>query len=1097
MKKTALKDALRNIWKQKVSWLSIIVIAFLGVTTFLGIDYSDGALRKNGSDMYNAVNFRDLELVSTLLMAPEDLYAILETEGVRDAEAVWQTSGKVSSGETRQDVAVITLTERINWTQLLEGRLPQTAAECAVEQRLAQEMGWLVGDTVSVRNAGGDRAEYLREESFIITGIANHPDHTSVSIPDTLYVMVRPEAFDLDALSGSFMKAEVIVERADAPDRFGADYEAATAAVSARLEETAAFCTARRDDDVRAHVQEQIDEGQRALDEASSQLEQARGELDAGWSALADGEQEAEEGEQQLAEGKAALDLAEDQLWSAQLQAKTAEKELADGREALVAGAAELEAVKAGIRNAIRAQIDQLLGPAASMFLPWATGGMPDVDDPNASVRSFPITEDYTVNLTWDQHAAAVALMNSGYIPDEMLLSAYRTLKPDAEDEPDMETVRAFLAERLGAVGSDYSELAEACRVWDEGHAKYIQGKAAYAKSAAALREGLNQWYIKREEYREGLKTLEEGRRVLQESREKLDEGERQYNEGYAAYEDGLSQFGQVRSQIGLLSPSHWIFLDCRGNSSFVQLALGSSNLTSLEMTFSMLFVLIGALVIYATISKMIDEQRSLVGTGKALGLYNREIFVKYLLFGLSATLLGTVLGILTARYAMEVYVLKSARPFYTFDTSKPTLLVRPTVIVLIATALLAITAIWFACTKLMRSTAIQLMQPKVPSGRRKSGAKRHLLPLYSRLILLNIRTDLRRVLVTVVSVAGCCALVVIGFTLKSGVEGALEKQYTQIVDYDGRVKFDTVTAADAAEEIEGALRDAGAAYTELYDGVVTFRVTENLVGELLCGDIAEISSFYHLRDWQTDEVLTPSDEGIFVQKRTAESYDLQVGSELELTLGGTKTVKVRVAGIFNNYIGRIMVMSGAYYTALTGENVRTNAFYLRLNGADEQTLLTSLRQIEGFESYTPSDADKSLFASSSVLVTAVVALFIFMAAVMAGIVLMNLTNIYIMQKKTELTIMRINGFTVGEVIGYVLREVIVTTVLGILCGLAMGSGIAYKITRAMESMFVQYDRSVNPLAWLWGAAITGLFAVIINAIVLRRVRDLKLTDLA
>ena len=528
-----------------------------------------------------------------------------------------------------------------------------------------------------------------------------------------------------------------------------------------------------------------------------------------------------------------------------------------------------------------------------------------------------------------------------------------------------------------------------------------------------------------------------------------------------------------------------------------MQLLLGSSNLASLEMTFSLMFILVGALVIYATISKMIDEQRNLVGAGKALGLFNREIFKKYLLFGVSATVTGTVLGILTARFAMEVYVLKKAGAFYTFDTSTPALIVKPTIIVLVAGLLLSVAAIWFACKKLMRSTAIQLMQPKVPAGRKRAKSGRsHVLSLYTRLILLNIWSDLKRVIVTVVSVAGCCALVVIGFTLKSAVEGALARQYDKIVDYDGRVRFDTAINENASRDIRGVLDEMGAKYTELYDGVVTFRIRDNLVGELLCGDIAEFSEFYHLHDWRTDEPLAPTDDGILVQKRTAESYDLEVGSELELTLGNAQSAKVRVAGIFDNYIGRVMLMSRAYYRQMYGEDCVNNLYYVKLNGADEAQLLDRLVQVTGYESFARSDTDKALFASTSTLVTAIVALFIFMAAVMAGVVLTNLTNIYIMQKKPELTIMRINGFTVREVIGYVTRETLVTTALGILLGIATGAVVSYQITRSIETAFVQYNRDVSVPAWGYGMAITALFAFIINAIVLRKVRHLKLTDM-
>ena len=126
-----------------------------------------------------------------------------------------------------------------------------------------------------------------------------------------------------------------------------------------------------------------------------------------------------------------------------------------------------------------------------------------------------------------------------------------------------------------------------------------------------------------------------------------------------------------------------------------------------------------------------------------------------------------------------------------------------------------------------------------------------------------------------------------------------------------------------------------------------------------------------------------------------------------------------------------------------------------------------------------------------------IVLLFIFMSAVMAGVVLMNLTNIYILQKLRELTIMRINGFTTKEVIGYCLRETVVTTAIGIVLGIGLGAWIGYQIVRSLEQSFKQLDRSVSVLAWLIGAALTAAFAVIVNAIALKKVKTLKLTDLS
>ena len=1083
MKPTQWKDALRNIWKQKVSYLSIIVIAFLGVTTFLGVHYTDGALRRNGSDMYNAVNFRDAEIVSTLLFDAEDLDAILQVEGVRDAEAVLQTSAKVSSLETKENVSVISLTERINQPLLVEGRLPETAEECAVEGRLAEKMGWEIGDEIQTLNARGKTAAFLKEGRFVITGIADHPDHTSTAIPDTLYVMVLKDAFDAESLGNCFMKAEVVVEKPEDIDRFTKAYDNLVAPVLTRLEIAAKPCEARRAEKVRTENREKIADGEGKLGEAKEQLDKGREELDKGRKELESGEKKLAEMEDEAVKVKAKLDDGENELWKAKLELDEARRYLRIGLQVLSEAEAEL--------NKGKAKLDEAKAALAAAFDP---------------LRQAVKAAQQKVDEALDKLAEANRQREGAVTPEEIaaadeLIVQMRQLVDEAEANLQSainELNTAVFPEESAALEEAEKQLEEYTDLYNEGLELYGEKKALFDKAEAEYGKGLELWYETRAKYWDGLEQLEDGREELENGRKKLADGEQEYGEKLDEYDSAVTELDKAREMLANVDIAHWLLIDCRGNSSFVQLLLGSSNLASLEMTFSLMFILVGALVIYATISKMIDEQRSLVGAGKALGLFNREVLAKYLIFGVSATLLGTLLGMLIARFWMEVYVLENARRFYTFDTSRPLLLVRPTVIVVTAGVLLSVAAIWFACTKLLRSTAIQLMQARVPNGRKKDGKTgEHLLSLYSRLILLNVRTDLRRVIVTVVSVAGCCALVVIGFTLKSAVEGALDNQYTRIVAYDARIRYDSEAAKDAGTEIAQKLQDEGIDYAEIYDGVITFRVTENLVGELICGDLGQISEFYHMLDWKTGEALTPSDEGILVQKRTAESYNLEPGSVIELSLGGSDSVKVKVVGIFDNYIGRIMLMSPACYRELFGKDCTMNAFYIRLNGAEEDTLLEQLRQIDSFESYSPSDADKSVFTSSSSMVTVVVAMFIFMAAIMAGVVLTNLTNIYILQKKPELTIMRINGFTVREVIGYVARETVFTTALGILLGIAMGAGVSYKIIRAMESLFIQYERGVSLSAWAYGAVITLFFAFVINALVLRKIKYLKLTDMS
>ena len=845
MTKTQRKDALRNIRKQIVSFVSIIVIALLGVASFLSIGYASRAMRLNATERYKEMAYRDIEVISTLMLSSEDVDAIRSVDGVMDAEPVWQASASFYENENAYLADIITCTERINMPQVVEGRLPETPSEIAVEPMLAEEMGLQVGDRLQMPEMRDDMGQYFRyAETFTVTGIVIHPDHLSRTFSDTPYALVTRGAFDQEAMKGTCLKAEVVTAAAQDADRFSEKHRDAVLAVRERIEG--------------------------------------------------------------LALTRAPLRYAEAQ--------RTANQELDEAEK--------------------------------------------------------------NYDLYFEE-----AIQSGSYTPEQI------------------------------------SESRE------------------YAEKAIA------------------------------DSRKEVDE----------------------------MAPCRWIVLDERGNASFVQLLAGSDNLGSLQMTFALLFIVIGALVIYATVSKMVAEQRTLIGTTKALGFYVREVLAKYLLFGVSATLLGMLLGVLLGRFAMEGIALDGYNDYFYIDISKPRMDVWPTLIVLLGGTLLAACAALSACLRLIRLPSTQLLQAAIPRGRTRGEAQRKsLLSLYSRLILRNMVTDWKRIAVTVISIAGCCALIVIGFTLKNAVAGCVRRQFSQVVDYDMEIK-----AEYGAEEIEQILSQAGATYALLFKTGVTLRIDDTDMAQMLCGDIDEISKLYHLYDWQTGEPFTKAKDGILIQRRLAEVYGLDAGGEVELAITLTRSASVRIAGVFENYLGVPLMMSKEYYEEVFGETWRPNIFFVRLNGTDRDALLAQIQESVGSASWEPSDTDRATFEASTDVINSVVALFIAMAAVMAGVVLLNLTNSHLLEKKRELTVMRINGFTVQETIGYVLREAAATTILGIVMGVGAGAGMAYGIVRSLEQSYMQFERGVCLFAWALGALITLLFDVVVNVIALRKVKHLKLTDMA
>ena len=631
---------------------------------------------------------------------------------------------------------------------------------------------------------------------------------------------------------------------------------------------------------------------------------------------------------------------------------------------------------------------------------------------------------------------------------------------------------------------------------YKKGQKQYQAGLKKYKKGLKEYNAGVKKYEKAKAKYEDGLKEYEESSKKLSEARATIEEKEREYNDGVTQIRNGQEELTTSKEKLENLEKCKWFTFDRRSNAAYVDLNMVAGNLSSLGMTFSLLFILVGAMVCYATIGRMVDEQRSLVGATKALGLYNREIFAKYLTFGLSSGALGVLLGVLLADGVLQWAVLSGYANMYVMGQVPGTLVPILTCIVTVFGLVIAVGAVYIATSKLLSSTAISLMKEDTPKPKkRKSGKSGG--SLYTGLIISNMITDLRRVAVTVVSVAGCCALLVIGFTLKFSVDGVMDIQYGQIVKYDLNLNYNPQASGNVEHDIEQVLDEWGLEYYPIYNSFLTYNVTDSMeIGQLAVADDNRYTDFYSLQDAKSGVGLSLPDTGILIQKRLAETYNLKVGDEFTVYDSNSKEHTVTVSGIFNNYTGRTMVMSHSAYEKLFGEDVRNNRYLVKVDPEKMEDLKADLKEIKGYNSLGRSDTSRALFASISTILNALIVGLIIMAAMMALFVLLNLANMYLLQKKRELTIMRINGFTIKEVKRYVATETYITTAVGILLGFALGGGMAYKIIRSLEQPHIQLIRSISIPGWALAAVITAAMSILLNQFAMRNIKNLSLTDM-
>ncbi len=1000
MKRTQFLDARRNIKKEFVAYLSIVVIGLLAALAYLVVAYSAATLRKDALHFFNENALWDVEVASTMLLDDEDLEAIRALPGVSEAEKVWQADARLRVGSGTENVTVMSLPEKSSLPILQEGALPAAAGECAVERQLAESCGFSVGQRIALEEGAASGIDPLAVKSFVITGIFVTPDHITFMVPVTPYLLVHPDSFDREALDGAFMKVRVRAAGA-AENRWSDAYRGTVGALVGELNTLGAERGPVRGEKLRSVYGEQIREGEEQLEAAAEQLRLGR---------------------EQLAEGQRELEAAAE--------------ELGLGKELLDNGAVQLRDATAQFMDALE-------------LLKRARAALETVHGYLDKGRDWIL--DHITEADWPPDAG-------------MSYEEFRQALVDGED-----VTMEWLYEKSG----------------------YNAGAQELASAGSKLESGRLDWYYLGEQYLDGLTRYQRGMK-------QFEAGERELAEGQAQYDEAQRQLEAAKAQIEKLGDGRWIVLDDSGNAGFVYADGNADKLASLSMSFSVIFLIVGALVIYATIGRMVEQQRKLVGATKAMGLFNREILGKYLFFACSGTLLGVGLGILLAWLPLQRVILRSYEKLFTYGEGTRSFLFADTGLVIAGALAVAVVAVYLGCSQLVRLPAIRLMQGEAPAGTRKKARKSAKGSLYARLILTNMRTDWKRVLVTVVSIAGGCLLMVVGFTLRYGIGGITARQFGGIQTYEAEIRYREAENPDAAAEIEEILDRAalphvrGSSITGVFDANGTLSSMTVLVAEK-----GGFEGYFNLKDVDSGATLDLPDSGALVPRRFREYYGIGVGDSVGVYDSAMALRSLPVAAVFENYFGQLFFMTPEGYEEVFGAAPESNCIFVKTEGMPLDELESLVSGVAGFTRVRDAAEERTIVDRFSSSLTFVVWLMLFIAGVMACFIVANFTMTYIQRKTRELTIMRINGFTAAECIRYAAVDLVITTVLGTLLGLILGRFVGAHILSVTETPYIQMIREPAPQSFLFSAAITCGFSALVNMVALRKVRQLKLSDIS
>ena len=974
------------------------------------------------------------------------------------------------------------------------------------------------------------------------------------------YVLVAKTAFDTEMYDGCFSQLLIRGTGLDALNSLGSVYQQKAGALKEKLEALGAQRAALRSDDLYDRAGEQIADAEQELADGQQELESGKQEyadgekrLDAAKVQIADGEKQIAENEKKLADGKQqyadglaayadgaaqlragratlTAELEENgyptDLDEAEKQLKTDREKAADIKDLLMRTLTQVELYNEDHDSASEEEIKQilvdtleLLGVSEDINVETTQDAKKAVEKAQEYLKKYgsDAVVTATVNvllpylkLTADQ--AGVNTLLGRLDAADILLASYTMLDKDTRltllmtivvnENPDLSVAPETLQALIDVVDDSLAQLDKGLK----GIADYRAGAAALSAASARLAEASRQ--------------IEEGEQQLADAKEKLAQAKRDY----AA---GTQKLAQARQDIAdgeqtlaentrLLADAQaeledfvryeqWTVQIRTDNPSVATAKFYAQSSRRLCYSMALLFVFVGLMVCFTSITRSINESQTIAGVQKALGFRSREILAHYMAYSLLAAAIGVLVGYALGFFGIESVVNDAYAKLYVIGAITNVYVVPEALVIAVVELALIALATWLPCRKLLRRPAVELLKGENYAGGRTRFYEKwrvwQRMSLYTQTTVNNLMNDGARIIATLVGITGCTALIVMSLSLRSSILSTPVRHFERIWIYDASLVSDTAVPG-GHQALEQVLDESGADYTSVRREAVYIRDetgTLNKADLIVPEDAEDLRAFIHLDDYRTGRPLSLTDDGVIVSYTYAKHYGLKAGDTLHLLDTAGRSHDCVVSGISQHYLSSMqVVMTPSCYQHLMGWAAQSNTLYLRYGAADRNAVAQKLQTTEGYFSLTDESAKWiAKFQEFSGSVMLVVYIGLSLSVTMALLVLLNLNIVCVNEKTNELVVMRINGFSIRAVKAYLYRDNIVLTALGILGGVGIGLALGRCVLEILQKIGDNFYTTPNLTDCLIGAGLAALFSLATNLIALRRVNTLSVSDLS
>ena len=1090
MNKSIIKLTKREISSSLGRYLAIFAIIALGAGLFVGLRLSRPDFLETYNNYTHETNFYDFRLVSTLGLTDDDLAEVKKLDGVKLAEgAVGADFLFNTADEDNLIMMAQSIPENVNQIKLKAGRMPEKANECLADPDMYSKDD--IGSTIKLSKDNSEQTfDTFAYDEYTIVGLAYSVLYINTERGSSTlgngsvkgYIYIPMDGFSTDYYTDIYVcvDSEGYV--------YSDEYEQSTQKYVDGLEKFMSERAVIRRDAIIDDAMSQLDDAKKQYEDGKAQYDAAKAKYDAGYAEYV---QKKSDTEAQLEQARKEIENAESMMGNSsvidqkQAELDAAKAELDKGQAEYERGLQQFNAKAKLAYGAVDEQI--------AYYENRISDKQNDIAAQNAEIESL--------NAQLAEAQANGDSLKARLIEWKIKTANDRISLDNADIErynERLEVHRQKRAEVDAELEPYRKQLEDAKAQLDSGYAQIAAGQAELDAAREMISSGGAQLEAAKKQYEQGKAEAERG---FAEAEKELASGKAQLDTAKAELDKGAAELDSAEKQIKNINHADTYVLDRDTNAGYVCFESDTNVVQSVASVFPVFFFLVAALVCLTTMTRMIADQRTQIGIMKALGYSSGAIIGKYMFYSGSATVLGSIFGIAAGSFAFPAIVWFGYGLIY--NLSGLTFTMNWPLAAGITAANLAVTLLvtWYCCAKELKCAPAELIRPKAPEAGKRILLERiptvwNDMSFMQKVSARNIMRYKKRIFMMLLGIGGCTALVLTALGLNDTIQNVVTRQYDDIILYD----YEITMAYDMnEEEQEIFFRDAG---DDIKDAVFLYRGLAEVSGSdaiksatLTVTDGKKLCKYIDL-SYDGEPIDYPGRGEAAINYNLARQLGgIEVGDEIKLTTSEKKELTVTVSALFDNYVDSFVFISPETCEEQLGEVPEyKSALANAPDGADVNRCAEALtHDVDGVRGVTLSTDIKERMSSMLDGLLVVVAAIILCAGLLAFIVLYNLTNINISERIREIATLKVLGFYPNEAAHYVFRENLILTGAGAVFGLGLGVALHAFVMNAIKVDMMYFKPHISFLSFAVSIVITFVFAVIVNAIMRRRIDNIDM----